>query len=123
MFAEAKGIETSDKTLYESANADGTSPTTSSNFWAATGFINLLNTNNHQLDAPNDWQFHKPNPNFTQPWNITGGELVLTTANNFAPGCAAYLGTFVSPGITSGKLYRLTLDFSANLTGGDIIVT
>ena len=123
LFAEAKGIETSDKTLYESANADGTSPTTRSNIWSDTGFINLLNTNNHQLDAPNDWQFHKPNPNFTQPWNITGGELVLTTANNFAPGCAAYLGTFETPGITSGKLYRLTLDFSANLTGGDIIIS
>ena len=123
LFAEAKGIETSDKTLYESANADGTSPTTRSNIWSDTGFINLLNTNNHQLDAPNDWQFHKPNPNWTQPWTITGGELVLTTANNFAPGCAAYLGTFETPGITSGKLYRLTLDFSANLTGGDIIIS
>jgi hypothetical protein len=123
LFAVAKGIETSDKTLYESANADGTNRTGRTNIWSDTGFINLLNTNNHQLDAPNDWQFHKPNPNWTQPWTITGGELVLTTANNFAPGCAAYLGTFETPGITSGKLYRLTLDFSANLTGGDIIIS
>ena len=125
LFAIAKDVEAGDITLYESANADGTSPDTRTDIWSDTGFTSLVNANNATFHASNpiDWQFHKPNPNWTQPWTITGGNLALTTANNFAPGCAVYLGTFETPGITSGKLYQIKINFGSDLSGGDILIS
>jgi len=125
LFEVAKDVVDGDVTLYEAATPDGSGTiNTRSALWTDTGFVELIGTDNATFHASNplDWNLTAPNNNWTQPWTITGGNLVLSQIQ-FTPGCSASLGTFVSPGIEGGKFYQIQITFGVNLSGGSLIVS
>lgn len=123
IFDVANSVVDGDVTLYESANADGGTPTTRSALWADTGFTELIGSDDATFHASNplNWQFHLPNIAWTQPWTITGGNLVLN-ATSFAGGSSVFLGTFTSPGIIPNNLYQVKITFSADLNTGNLAI-
>jgi len=124
LFSEAKDVVNGDVTLYESANPNGSSDTVRLALWTDTGFTDLIGSDNATFHATNDidWNLTVPHDNWTQPWTITGGNLVLSQIQ-FTPGCSASLGNFVSPGIEAGKFYQIEITFGVNLAGGSLTVS